>query len=48
MKEMLESFQWAWKYDRKEFVTGILFVIGWLAMVWFMFCFFIPTFAYDM
>ena len=48
MRDMIETFRWAWKNDRKDFIECIVFAICWLAMVWFMFAFFIPVFAYDM
>jgi hypothetical protein len=48
MRDMFESFRWAWHNDRKELITSIVFGICWLALTWFLFTFFIPVFAYDM
>lgn len=48
MKEFIETFVWTYKNDRREFWDGILGVILIVLTFYFMFWFFIPTFAYDM
>ena len=48
MKEFIETFVWTYKNDRREFWDGILGVILIGLTFYFMFWFFIPTFAYDM
>ena len=48
MKEIIETFVWTYKNDRKEFWDGILGVVLIGLTFYFMFWFFIPTFAYDM
>ena len=48
MKEFIETFVWTYKNDRREFWDGILGAILIVLTFYFMFWFFIPTFAYDM
>lgn len=48
MKEIIETLVWTYKNDRKEFWDGILGAILIGLTFYFMFWFFIPTFAYDM
>ena len=48
MKEIIETLVWTYKNDRKEFWDGILGVTLIGFWFYFMFWFFIPTFAYDM
>jgi hypothetical protein len=48
MKEFIETFVWTYKNDRREFWDAILGAILIGLTFYFMFWFFIPTFAYDM
>ncbi len=48
MKEMIKTIIEVYKEDKKEFWDGILSLILIVATFYFMFWFFIPTFAYDM
>jgi len=48
MKEFMETFVWTYKNDRKEFWEGIFGMVLIVILFYFMFWFFIPTFAYDM
>jgi hypothetical protein len=48
MKEFIETFVWVYKNDRKEFWEGIFGMVLIVILFYFMFWFFIPTFAYDM
>jgi hypothetical protein len=48
MKEFIETFVWVYKNDRKEFWGGIFGMVLIVILFYFMFWFFIPTFAYDM
>ena len=48
MKDMIRTIIEVYKEDKKEFWDGILGLILIVATFYFMFWFFIPTFAYDM
>ena len=48
MREMFQLLGEVYREDKKEFFGSIGFVVLWALMFYFMFWFFIPTFAYDM
>ena len=47
MKEMFSVLKEQWKEDPKEMIYSILFMIGWAALMYFLF-WFGSIFCYDM